>query len=445
MLTGGASRRTVSPIRMDSMATTRDYLGYLTDKIDIAPANSQEELQAAEVIQGLMEEHGLETQIQEFDAPSAPALPYYVLMVLLTLAVFVAGLQSGIPSIVGIIVAVLCVVLLALWYLGSNLLGSMGSRARSQNVIGVHRAEGPLVTKGNRPIVIVAHYDTPRESFLSASPLARILPLLRRIAPVFLGIACFATVFQALAFVPGAARRVVWVIGLVSVLPLLALGIEAIYMRFSPCTDGANDNKSGVAAMLGVMAKVRPEKDAAEGYGKMLVMAPKPQEDEYEDDEYDEYDEYGEDDEYGYWETEDDDELGGTAARKPLVVNESGASAAVPSFMKNPEKKPEPTPQVVTEVYEEVEGVRHGADVLSSLRILPTSCEVVYDEPQMVSRTVRPQEPTEMPSREDRFDVLSGNGVESADRPSAFRRRKRTSEDEAGVAAGSGPKALCGV
>lgn len=57
------------------MATTRDYLGYLTDKIDIAPANSQEELQAAEVIQGLMEEHGLETQIQEFDAPSAPALP----------------------------------------------------------------------------------------------------------------------------------------------------------------------------------------------------------------------------------------------------------------------------------------------------------------------------------------------------------------------------------
>ena len=58
MLTGGASRRTVSPIRMDSMATTRDYLGYLTDKIDIAPANSQEELQAAEVIQGLMEEHG---------------------------------------------------------------------------------------------------------------------------------------------------------------------------------------------------------------------------------------------------------------------------------------------------------------------------------------------------------------------------------------------------
>ena len=92
------------------MATTRDYLGYLTDKIDIAPANSQEELQAAEVIQGLMEEHGLETQIQEFDAPSAPALPYYVLMVLLTLAVFVAGLQSGIPSIVGIIVAVLCVV-----------------------------------------------------------------------------------------------------------------------------------------------------------------------------------------------------------------------------------------------------------------------------------------------------------------------------------------------
>lgn len=47
------------------MATTRTYLDYLDEKIDISPANSQEELDAAELMGSLMEEHGLDVQTQE--------------------------------------------------------------------------------------------------------------------------------------------------------------------------------------------------------------------------------------------------------------------------------------------------------------------------------------------------------------------------------------------
>ena len=86
------------------MATTRDYLGYLNDKIEIAPANSQEELLAAEAIEQIMDEHGLDVHLQEFDAPASGELPHRIMMLLLCLGVFLAGLQGTPASIVGIIV-----------------------------------------------------------------------------------------------------------------------------------------------------------------------------------------------------------------------------------------------------------------------------------------------------------------------------------------------------
>ena len=65
------------------MATTRTYLDYLDEKIDISPANSQEELDAAELMGSLMEEHGLDVQTQEFDAPAQGKLAHYVLYIVM--------------------------------------------------------------------------------------------------------------------------------------------------------------------------------------------------------------------------------------------------------------------------------------------------------------------------------------------------------------------------
>jgi hypothetical protein len=61
---------------------------------------------------------------------------------------------------------------------------------------------------------------------------------------------------------------VFWVISILAALPPLALGVAAIAERFMPCTDGANDNKAAVAAMLGILDNVRPGVDvpkASEG------------------------------------------------------------------------------------------------------------------------------------------------------------------------------------
>lgn len=443
---------------MAGMATTRDYLGYLNEKIEIAPANSQEELLAAESIQQIMEEHELDVRLQEFDTSAGGRLPYRILMILLFLGVFLSGLQGTPASIAGVIVVAVCAILFLLSFFGLDVLANLGPRARSQNVIGVHRAEGPLVRRGNRPIVIVAHYDTPRESFLYSTPLARCQNFIKRMAPIFIAIACLFGLLQVLGFLPGAVRRIVWVIGIVSTLPVLVLGIEGIYTQFSTCTDGANDNKAAVAAMLGVLAKVRPQADSADGYAQGIsqgledgiearedidategIATPLGEDDgDAYDDSFAEEDAYG--DEYDYDEEEDFEEQGAYdsyeddqddsygeepsapagrgAGSTPYATGEAQQAAAdeLPAFLRpkgaseavTATPAAERIPQVITERYEKVEGVRHGRDVLTDLRMLPNSCEIVYVEPQLVSRSMRPQveEAAASDAHDSTFDVI---------------------------------------
>ena len=235
------------------MANAHDYFEYLNEQIEISPANSQEELNAAQTISELMKEHGLETNVEEFDAPSLARLPFAFLLILMFIGVFIAGI-GGVPlAIAGMLITLICVAILVLDHLGNNIFEHFGPKARSQNVVAMHEASGPLVAKGNRPVVIVAHYDSPRESFLYSTGIAKYLPVLRRYTPWCVIAAGVSAFFQILLFLPEAARRVFWVIGFLAAVPALIVGIGAIAERFSSCSLGANDNKSSVAALLGVL------------------------------------------------------------------------------------------------------------------------------------------------------------------------------------------------
>ena len=248
------------------MATTRTYLDYLDEKIDISPANSQEELDAAELMGSLMEEHGLDVQMQEFDAPSQGKLAHYVLYIVMFVGILLAGFLGTVAGAVGLILVAASFVLLAMEFAGRDVLGNIGPRGRSQNVIGVHRATGPLVMKGNRPIVIVAHYDSPNEDLLSRPQVARYQPMLKRATFYCAVIVPICALVQLMGFLPESFRHIFWIVGILASLPLLAVGVSAIYQKFAPCTTGANDNKASLAAMLGVMDMVRPADDAAKRY-----------------------------------------------------------------------------------------------------------------------------------------------------------------------------------
>ena len=313
------------------MAMTHDYLDYLNQKVGISPANSQEELQAAQTIAGLMGQHEVEPQIEEFDVPAVSGLGKAILAIVMFLGVLVSGFGMIALALLGFVLAAIPTALALLRLFGHETSLSLGPTARSQNVIAVHRACGPLVAKGNRPIVIVAHYDSPRENFLYSTPITPYLPLITKASvPCSYAVALCAFV-QILGFIPEPARIVLWIVGILASLPSLLLAAGAIHERFSPCTLGANDNKSSVASLLGVMENVRPSG---------LVPTPRP-------------------------------------VVTEVPADEPEASEAE-SAVDAQETQVMEVPVAQRPARVEVVGVRHGEEVLRELGILPEDCEIEY-------------------------------------------------------------------
>lgn len=315
------------------MAMTHDYLEFLDERIGISPTNSEEELKAAEVISDLMGQHDVEASVEEFDAPLVAGLTPALLAVACLLGMILVGTGVLPLTLIGLILAVAPAVLSVLRLFGRAPQLSFGPRAQSQNVVAVHRASGPLVTKGSRTIVVAAHYDSPRENFLYTSPVAPYLPLLNRLAvPCSFAVAVCALI-QLLGFLPAPFRIIVWIVGILAALPAMVPAVGAIAERTAPCTDGANDNKAAVAALLGILENVRPS--GVEPKARPVVVPEEASE-----------------------ETPDqDDEV-------PVPVD--GEALAEPGF---------------------VFGVRHGERVLRELSILPESCDIEYVAP------VRPAAP----------------------------------------------------
>lgn len=240
------------------MAMTHDYLDYLNDKVGISAANSQEELQAAQTISYLMEQHDVEPQVEDFDAPALAGVLPSILSIVMLVGVFVSGFGVIAASLVGFVLAAIPAVLDVLRFLGREVSLSFGPRAQSQNVVAVHRATGPLVTKGNRTIVVVAHYDSPRENILYSSPLAPFLPLISKATSYCVYVVAVCALLQVMLFIPSPARIVFWLVGILASVPSVIIAVGKISELVSPCTVGANDNKSSVAALLGVLENVRP-------------------------------------------------------------------------------------------------------------------------------------------------------------------------------------------
>lgn len=311
------------------MAMTHDYMDYLEDQIGISPANSQEELQAAQTIADLMRQHDVDVNVEEFDAPGLGRMVRCVLLALMFIGTVLSG--TGVSAL-GVILAVVPAALLMLDALGigGGFLSKLGPSARSQNVVAVHHATGELVAKGNRPIVVVAHYDSPHDSFLYGSPLSRYIPMLRKALKWLVPAVGICALLQVFSFLPAPFRSVLWVLGILLAIPLAAFGADGIYQKFSRCSLGSNDNKSSVAALLGILDNVRPS-----GEKPVSQRAIEREQREQE------------------------------AARAAELAASQAETAPEPA----PASEPEP---------EEVVGVRHGKDVIAALGILPADCEIEY-------------------------------------------------------------------
>ena len=245
------------------MANTQKYLNHLLQNTGITPACSEEERAAGESLADIFRKHGFEPEVQEFTASNGSKIAQAVLGIMTFAGTVLMGI-GGALGVVGVILVVAAAVLFAMERSGRKVISSLGRGGLSQNVIAYHKASGPLASPRNRPVVVVAHYDSPRADLLAQAPYAAYRPLIMKLLPFAMLAPAIIALIRMMPL-PAAAKTVLWVIALLAALVPLALSVSIIANKFVlPYTSGSVCNKSSVAAMLGVMDAVAPYQGSSE-------------------------------------------------------------------------------------------------------------------------------------------------------------------------------------
>lgn len=402
------------------MANTQNYINHLLQNTGITPACSEEERLAAEDIAQIFRNHGFDPEVQEFNAPAPSRMAFAVTGILAFAGAMLMGIGGGI-GLVGTLLAIVGAVLYVLERTGRPVISRLGKTGVSQNVIAYHKASGPLASPRNRPVVVVAHYDSPRAELLAREPYAPYRALIAKLLPIAT-IAPAAIAILRILPLPGALKVLLWIVAILASLVALANAANIISNRFVlPYTSGSVCNKSSVAAMLGVMDNVAPyqgenefpedipfdtyfgeQKRRAEEMARAAAeyAAAQQQNDygntiEYEEPAYTE-DEYGQpvapEGEQGEAFDEQIDGFEGASADETLigviapesqvqdipaeepVADESAAeSAEEPAAAEQAEPEPK--------LYRNAAGnIRFGSDAIRALGMLPESCTLDYEE-----------------------------------------------------------------
>lgn len=158
------------------MANTQKYLNHLLQNTGITPACSEEERAAGESLADIFKKHGFEPEVQEFTASNGSKIAQAVLGIMTFAGTVLMGI-GGALGVVGVILVVAAAVLFAMERSGRKVISSLGRGGLSQNVIAYHKASGPLASPRNRPVVVVAHYDSPPRRPARAGTVCRVSSL----------------------------------------------------------------------------------------------------------------------------------------------------------------------------------------------------------------------------------------------------------------------------
>lgn len=403
------------------MANTQNYINHLLQNTGITPACSEEERLAAEDIAQIFRNHGFDPEVQEFNAPAPSRLAFAVTGILAFAGALLMGIGGGI-GLVGTLLAIVGAVLYVLERTGHPVVSRLGKTGVSQNVIAYHKASGPLASPRNRPVVVVAHYDSPRAELLAREPYASYRALIAKLLPVAT-VAPAAVAILRILPLPGALKVLLWIVAILASLVALANAANIISNRFVlPYTSGAVCNKSSVAAMLGVMDNVAPfqgenefpddvpfdtyfgeQKRRAEEMARAAAeyAAAQQQNDygntiEYEEPTYAE-DEFGQpiapdaqtEPEQGEAFDEQIEGFGGASADETLIgaiVPEDQNQAVQAEEFNDEVPTAEPAEEPVAaepepRLYRNAAGnIRFGSDAIRALGMLPESCTLDYEE-----------------------------------------------------------------
>lgn len=238
------------------MGALMSHVEHLSETIGPRPATTDAEERAAGYIRDAFEARGLTAELQEFDAPRTYSWAFVIYHALTIAAAVASRWYSWWSLAVGVVVAVV-------FWLDLDTrwgLSALMPKGPSQNVIARHI---PRAGRGERvaKVVIVAHYDSARAS-LAFGP-----GMVKNFAATFalMKVCTIAVpVLIAARLLPFAPRLEpwAWYVTLVPaaylLVPLLIDVHRELFMKYTP---GANDNASGVAALLGLVDRLVPESD----------------------------------------------------------------------------------------------------------------------------------------------------------------------------------------
>ncbi|WP_049777714.1 M28 family peptidase [Coriobacterium glomerans] len=216
-----------------------------------------EERAAADEIAKTFRRHGFAPEVQEFSASGSPRIISAVLGVLVFIASVLAGF-GGAAGVIGFLLVIAACALFTLERHGRVVLPSIGAGGLSQNVIAHHEASGPMASPRNRPVVVVAHYDSPRADVFAQMPYATYRPLIAKLMPAAMVLPAVFMVMRILPL-PAAVKIILWILAILTAGVPLLRAIAILLNRVAlPYTSGAVCNKSSVAALLGIMDEVCP-------------------------------------------------------------------------------------------------------------------------------------------------------------------------------------------
>ncbi|PKQ38227.1 MAG: hypothetical protein CVT59_03085 [Actinobacteria bacterium HGW-Actinobacteria-1] len=234
-----------------------EHVQHLAETIGPRPATTDAEVEAANYIDDVFRARGLEVEHQEFDCPRTYAWAF-VAYHFLTLGAAVLSRWFGWPAF---LIAVASAVLM--WFdLDTRWgLSNLMPKGPSQNVIARHVPKARRNERIKR-VVIVAHYDSAKSS-LAFSP-----GMVKNFGLTFALMKWLTFVTPAVIFVSALPWTKGWkpwswyATLAVAAYLLIPLFINVHRELFMHAVDGANDNASGVAAMLGVMELTVPEPES---------------------------------------------------------------------------------------------------------------------------------------------------------------------------------------
>lgn len=356
------------------MANTQNYINHLLQNTGITPACSEEERLAAEDIAQIFRNHGFDPEVQEFNAPAPSRMAFAVTGILAFAGALLMGIGGGI-GLVGTLLAIVGAVLYVLERTGRPVISRLGKTGVSQNVIAYHKASGPLASPRNRPVVVVAHYDSPRAELLAREPYAPYRALIAKLLPIAT-IAPAAIAILRILPLPGALKVLLWIVAILASLVALANAANIISNRFVlPYTSGSVCNKSSVAAMLGVMDNVAPyqgENEFPDDIPFDTYFGEQKRRAEAFDEQIDGF-EGASADETLIGVIAPESQVQDIPAEEPVADESAAESAEEPAAAEQAEPEPK--------LYRNAAGnIRFGSDAIRALGMLPESCTLDYEE-----------------------------------------------------------------